>query len=86
MAKVKKVEVYIPTLQELQAAAECWNKNIAYSLLPLKNGKFNIIKYVISDYKNVIKYKANDKVIEFTAQEETKKIMELYVNQKKYLK
>ena len=86
MAKVKKVEVYIPTLQELKAAAECWNKNIAYSLLPLKNGKFNIIKYVISDYKNVIKYKENDKVIEFTAQEGTKKIMQLYINQKKYLK
>ena len=86
MAKVKKVEVYTPTLQELQAAAECWNKNIAYSLLPLKNGKFNIIKYVISDYKNVVKYKENDKVIEFTAQEATKKIMQLYVNQKKYLK
>ena len=86
MAKLKKVEVYIPTLQELQAATECWNKNIAYSLLPLKNGKFNIIKYVISDYKNVVKYKENDKVIEFTAQEATKKIMELYINQKKYLK
>lgn len=86
MAKVKKVEVYTPTLQELQAAAECWNKNIAYSLLPLKNGKFNIIKYVISDYKNVIKYKENDNVIEFTAQEGTKKIMQLYINQKNYLK
>ena len=86
MAKVKKVEVYTPALQELKAAAECWNKNIAYSLLPLKNGKFNIIKYVISDYKNVIKYKENDKVIEFTAQEATKKIMSLYINQKNYLK
>ena len=86
MAKKKTVEVYTPTIEEIESAIECWNKNIAYTLLALKNGKFNIIKYVISDYKNVVKYKENNKVIEFTQQEGTKKIMQLYVNQKKYLK
>ena len=84
MAK-KKIEPYAPTLVELKAMYYCNSKNVAYSIEANKNKRFYIVKYIPSDYKNVIYLKENNRKVEFSEYEATKKIMELYINQSKLL-
>jgi hypothetical protein len=63
----------------------CVKRNVAYSLEANTNKRFHIVKYIPSDYKNVIYLKENNKKVEFSEFEATKKIMELYVNQSKLI-
>ncbi len=84
MAK-KKIQIYYPHYTEVNAMVYCVGKNVAYAVEPNKNKKFYIVKYIPSDYKNVIYLKENNKKVEFSEYEATKKIMELYVNQSKLL-
>ena len=84
MAK-KKIEIYSPHYTQVNAMVYCVKKNVAYSLEANKNKRFYIVKYIPSDYKNVIYLKENNKKIEFSEYEKKKKIMELYINQSKLL-
>lgn len=84
MAK-KKIEVYFVNYKEVEAMVYCVKRNVAYSLEANTNKKFYIVKYIPSDYKNVIYLKENNKKVEFSEYDATKKIMELYKNQSKLL-
>lgn len=84
MAK-KKIEIYFVNYKEVDAMVYCVKRNVAYSLEANTNKKFYIVKYIPSDYKNVIYLKENNRKVEFSEYEATKKIMELYVNQSKLL-
>jgi hypothetical protein len=84
MAK-KKIEIYSPHYKEVEAMVYCVKKNVAYSLEATKDKRFYIVKYIPSDYKNVIYLKENNKKVDFNEYEATKKIMELYKNQNKLL-
>jgi hypothetical protein len=84
MAK-NKIEIYSPHYTEVEAMVYCVKKNVAYSLEANKDKRFYIVKYIPSDYKNVIYLKENNKKLEFREYEATKKIMELYKNQSKLL-
>ena len=84
MAK-RKVDIYIPNSEEIDAMWYCVKRNVAYSIEANKNKRFYIVKYIPSDYKNVIYLKENNKKVEFSEYEATKKIMELYINQSKLL-
>jgi hypothetical protein len=84
MAK-KKIEIYSPHYTEVEAMVYCVKKNVAYSLEANKDKRFYIVKYIPSDYKNVIYLKENNKKVGFSEYEATKKIMELYKNQSKLL-
>lgn len=84
MAK-RKIELYYPTLSEIKAMTYCVGKNVAYAIEANKDKRFHIVKYIPSDYKNVIYLKENNKKVEFSEYEATKKIMELYINQSKML-
>ena len=84
MAK-KKIEIYLPRYTEVNAMVYCVKRNVAYSLEANTNKKFHIVKYIPSDYRNVIYLKENNKKVEFSEYEATKKIMELYINQSKLI-
>lgn len=84
MAK-KKIEIYQANYKEVDAMVYCVKRNVAYSLEANTNKKFHIVKYIPTDYKNVIYLKENNKKVEFSEYEATKKIMELYINQSKML-
>jgi hypothetical protein len=84
MAK-KKIEIYFVNYKEVEAMVYCVRRNVAYSLEANTNKKFYIVKYIPSDYKNVIYLKENNKKVEFSEYEATKKIMELYKNQSKLI-
>lgn len=84
MAK-RKIEIYQANYKEVDAMVYCVKRNVAYSLEANKSKRFYIVKYIPSDYKNVIYLKENNKKIEFSEYEATKKIMELYINQSKLL-
>ena len=84
MAK-KKIETYFVNYKEVEAMVYCVKRNVAYSLEANTNKKFYIVKYIPTDYKNVIYLKENNRKVEFSEYEATKKIMELYVNQSKLL-
>jgi hypothetical protein len=84
MAK-RKIEIYQANYKEVDAMVYCVKRNVAYSLEANTNKRFHIVKYIPSDYKNVIYLKENNKKIEFIEFEATKKIMELYVNQSKLI-
>jgi hypothetical protein len=84
MAK-KKIEIYFVNYKEVEAMVYCVKRNVAYSLEANTNKKFYIVKYIPSDYKNVIYLKENNKKVEFSEYEATKKIMELYINQSKLI-
>jgi hypothetical protein len=83
MAK-KKIEIYFVNYKEVEAMVYCVKRNVAYSLEANTNKKFYIVKYIPSDYKNVIYLKENNKKVEFSEYEATKKIME-YKNQSKLI-
>jgi hypothetical protein len=84
MAK-RKIEIYQANYKEVDAMVYCVKRNVAYSLEANTNKRFYIVKYIPSDYKNVIYLKENNKKVEFSEYEATKKIMELYVNQSKLI-
>jgi hypothetical protein len=84
MAK-RKIEIYQANYKEVDAMVYCVKRNVAYSLEANTNKRFYIVKYIPSDYKNIIYLKENNKKVEFSEFEATKKIMELYVNQSKLL-
>jgi hypothetical protein len=78
MAKVKQ-EKYIRTSEEIYAMSNCWKNDLAYVIKPIPNStKFNVIKYQISNYKEIFYLKENGKKVEFTEYEALKKTMELY--------
>ena len=79
MAKVKEKNSYTPTSEEGKAMTLCWKNDLAYVLKPSNNAnRYNIIKYQISNYKEVFYYKENNVNVEFTEYEGLKKTMELY--------
>jgi len=84
MAK-RKIEIYQANYKEVDAMVYCVKRNVAYSLEANTNKRFYIVKYIPSDYKNIIYLKENNKKVEFSEFEATKKIMELYVNQSKLI-
>lgn len=84
MAK-KKIECYQANYKEVDAMVYCVKKNVVYSLEANANKKFYIVKYIPTDYKNIIYLKENNKKLEFNEVEATKKIMQLYINQSKLL-
>jgi len=84
MAK-RKIEIYQANYKEVNAMVYCVKRNVAYSLEANTNKRFHIVKYIPSDYKNVIYLKENNKKVEFSEYEATKKIMELYINQSKLI-
>ena len=78
MAKVKE-EKFIPKPDEVDAMSLCWKNDLAYVIKPAKNERrYNIIKYQISNYKEVFYLKENNVNLEFTEYEGLKKTMELY--------
>ena len=79
MGKKKEINSYTPTSEEANAMTICWKNNLAYYLKPSNNAnRYNIIKYQISNYKEVFYYKENNVNVEFTEYEGLKKTMELY--------
>ena len=79
MAKKKEINSYTPTSEEAQAMTKCWQNDLAYVIKPAKNAnRYNIIKYQISNYKEIFFYKENNVNVEFTEYEGLKKTMELY--------
>lgn len=84
MAK-RKIEIYQANYKEVDAMVYCVKRNVAYSLEANTNKRFYIVKYIPSDYKNIIYLKENNKKVEFSEYEATKKIMELYINQSKLI-
>ena len=78
MAKVKE-EKFSPTEKDNKAMSVCWKNDLAYVIKPAKNERrYNIIKYQISNYKEVFYLKENNVNLEFTEYEALKKTMELY--------
>jgi hypothetical protein len=78
MAKVKE-NIFIPTREEQDAMSLCWVNDLAYVIKPAKTAnRYNIIKYQISNYKEIFFYKENNVNVEFTEYEGLKKTMELY--------
>ena len=79
MAKKKEINSYTPTSEEGQAMTICWQNDLAYVIKPAKTAnRYNIIKYQISNYKEIFFYKENNVNVEFTEYEGLKKTMELY--------
>jgi len=76
MAKRQTVK-YMPKSSEIECMNICIKNDLAYVLKPFKT-KYHIIKYQISNYKEVFFLKENDIKVEFTEFEGLKKIMELY--------
>ena len=75
-------QIYYPSLEETKAMYICNKNDVAYVMQPI--GKlYKIIKFKISDYLRVITLKENNKELEFTEFEASKKIMQLYTNQSK---
>ena len=75
----KKEDKYIPKSDEAEAMSICFKNDLAYVLKPSNNvNRYNVIKYQISNYKEVFYYKENNIIVEFTETEALKKTMELY--------
>ena len=78
MAKAKEVK-FSPTNEDTKAMSICFKNDLAYVLKPSKTtNRYNIIKYQISNYKEVFYLKENNVNLEFTEFEGLKKTMELY--------
>jgi hypothetical protein len=78
MAKSKEVK-FTPTDEDTKAMSICFKNDLAYVLKPSKNAnRYNVIKYQISNYKEVFYLKENNVNVEFTEYEGLKKTMELY--------
>jgi hypothetical protein len=77
MAKSKEVK-FTPTDEDTKAMSICFKNDLAYVLKPSKNAnRYNVIKYQISNYKEVFYLKENNVNVEFTEYEGLKKTMEL---------
>ena len=76
MAKTK--DIFIPTREEQDAMSLCWVNDLAYVIKAKNNNRYNVIKYQISNYKEVFYYKENNIIVEFTEYEALRKTMELY--------
>ena len=76
MAK-RQVNKYMPTSNEIECMNICLKNDLAYIVKPYKT-KYHIVKYQISNYKEVFYLKENDIKTEFTEYDALKKIMELY--------
>ena len=76
MAK-KQTNKYMPTSSEIECMNVCLENDLAYILKPFKT-KYHIIKYQISNYKEVFYLKENNIKVEFTEYDALQKIMELY--------
>lgn len=78
MAKVKEIK-FSPSEQDNKAIRICFKNDLAYVLKPSKaTNRYNIIKYQISNYKEIFFLKENNINVEFTEYEGLKKTMELY--------
>jgi hypothetical protein len=78
MAKAKEVK-FSPSEEDTKAMSICFKNDLAYVLKPSDNpNRYNVIKYQISNYKQVFYLKENNVNIEFTEFEGLKKTMELY--------
>jgi hypothetical protein len=78
MAKAKEVK-FAPTNEDTNAMSICFKNDLAYVLKPSGNpNRYNVIKYQISNYKQVFYLKENNVNLEFTEFEGLKKTMELY--------
>ena len=78
MAKAKEVK-FAPSEEDTKAMRICFKNDLAYVLKPAKNAnRYNVIKYQISNYKEVFYLKENNVNLEFTEYEALKKTMELY--------
>ena len=78
MAKSKEVK-FAPSEEDTKAMHICFKNDLAYVLKPAKNAnRYNVIKYQISNYKEVFYLKENNVNLEFTEFEGLKKTMELY--------
>lgn len=78
MAKAKEVK-FVPKLDEVDAMSLCWKNDLAYVIKPAKTAnRYNVIKYQISNYKEIFYLKENNVNLEFTEFEGLKKTMELY--------
>jgi hypothetical protein len=78
MAKAKEVK-FSPSEEDTKAMSICFKNDLAYVLKPSGNpNRYNVIKYQISNYKQVFYLKENNVNIEFTEYEGLKKTMELY--------
>jgi hypothetical protein len=78
MAKAKELK-FAPTNEDTNAMSICFKNDLAYVLKPSGNpNRYNVIKYQISNYKEVFYLKENNVNIEFTEYEGLKKTMELY--------
>jgi hypothetical protein len=74
-----KVDKYMPKKDEVDAMHICFKNDLAYVLKPSNtSNRYNIIKYQISNYKEVFYLKENNVNAEFTETEGLKKTMELY--------
>lgn len=78
MAKAKEVK-FSPSEEDAKAMSICFKNDLAYVLKPSGNpNRYNVIKYQISNYKEVFYLKENNVNLEFTEYEGLKKTMELY--------
>lgn len=78
MAKVKEIK-FSPSAQDLKCMSICFKNDLAYVLKPSKTtNRYNIIKYQISNYKEIFYLKENNVNLEFTEYEALKKTIELY--------
>jgi hypothetical protein len=78
MAK-KKEDKFAPSDEDTKAMRICFKNDLAYVLKPSNNAnRYNIIKYQISNYKEIFYLKENNVNLEFTEYEGLKKTMELY--------
>jgi hypothetical protein len=78
MAKAKEVK-FSPSEEDTKAMSICFKNDLAYVLKPSGNpNRYNVIKYQISNYKEIFYLKENNVNIEFTEFEGLKKTMELY--------
>lgn len=78
MAKQKE-EKFTLKPDEVDAMSLCWKNDLAYVIKAIPNStKYNVIKYQISNYKEIFYLEENGKKVEFTEYEGLKKTMELY--------
>jgi hypothetical protein len=83
MAKVKQ-EKYSPSESELEAMRICVRNDLAYIIKPIQFSKmYHVIKFQITDNLKIYTYELENKKIEFTEYEASKKVMELYTQHSK---
>jgi len=75
----KKELKFVPKPDEVNAMSICWKNDLAYVIKPIKNtNKYNVIKYQISNYKEIFYLEENGIRLEFTEYDGLQKTMDLY--------